>query len=144
MIFRKTVGYALQTVIYLSKFSKELPAQQKDISESLNIPFHYLGKILQPLSKNKIIASKTGGKGGFYLLKSPDEIVLSEIVTIFEGPDYFETCIIGFPGCNDATPCPLHNDWKPSKIIIQNILNNHTVAFWAEELDSKLDFIKNL
>ena len=99
---------------------------------------------MQPLLKSNILASKKGGSGGFHLVKSAEEIVLSDIVTIFEGPDYFENCMIGFPGCNDETPCPLHNDWKPSKIIIQNILKNHTAASWAKQIDTKLDFIKSL
>ena len=144
MLFRKTVSYALQTVIYLSKYSQKGPIQQKVIAETLNIPFHYLGKILQPLSKNNIITSKKGSAGGFFLAKSAEDIVLYDIVTIFEGPDYLEKCILDFPGCSDETPCPLHNDWKPSKLIIQNILKNHTVGSWAEDIETKLDFIKNL
>ena len=144
MIFSKSVGYALQTVIYLSGFSKDNPVHQKDVSQKLNIPFHYLGKILQPLSKNNIVTSKKGGNGGFYLTKSPKDIVLCDIVSIFGETGCFDECVIGFPGCNDATPCPLHNDWKPAKIILQNILQKHTVDEWSKDLDVKLEYIRNL
>ena len=84
MIFRKTVEYALQTIIYLSNKSEINPARQKEITQSLNIPHHYLGKILQPLVASGIVSSRTGPFGGFYLEKQPDEIALCDIIKIFE------------------------------------------------------------
>ena len=144
MIFSKTVGYALQTVIYLSNYSTQKPMLQKEIAKTLNIPHHYLGKILQPLTKSGIISSKTGAFGGFYLAKPADKIVLSDIVEIFEGTDYFENCVLGFPGCDDKTPCPVHEEWSAAKIIILDLMKEHTVAQWGAEIAPKLDYIKML
>ena len=144
MLFTKTVGYALQTVIYLSKFSIQKPMLQKEIASTLDIPHHYLGKILQPLTKNGIVSSKTGAFGGFYLAKPADEIVLCDILEIFEGSDYFENCILGFPGCDDKTPCPVHNEWSSAKKIIYKLMKENTVAEWGAEIEPKLDYIKML
>lgn len=144
MIFRKTVGYALQTVIYLSTQPFKKPILQKEITNTLDIPHHYLGKILQPLIKSGIIGSKTGAFGGFYLAKRSKEIVLYDIVKIFEGADYFEDCVLGFPGCDDNTPCPVHKEWSSAKIIIQKFMEENTVADWGAEIGPKLDYIKML
>lgn len=144
MIFRKTVGYALQTVIYLSTQPFKKLILQKEITNTLDIPHHYLGKILQPLIKSGIIGSKTGAFGGFYLAKRSKEIVLYDIVKIFEGADYFEDCVLGFPGCDDNTPCPVHKEWSSAKIIIQKFMEENTVADWGAEIGPKLDYIKIL
>lgn len=144
MIFSKTVGYALQTVIFLSTHPPKKPILQKEIATALNIPHHYLGKILQPLTKNGIVGSKTGAFGGFYLAKPAKEIVLFDIVTIFEGADYFEDCVLGFPGCDDSTPCPIHNEWSAAKLIIQTLMKDHTVAEWGAGIGPKLDYIQLL
>jgi len=144
MIFSKSASYALQAVIYLSNASKDKPVSQHDLSSKLNIPFHYLGKILQPLTRNNIVNSKKGGNGGFYLTKSPKEIVLCDIIGIFGEVSCFDECILGFPGCSDEEPCPLHNDWKPARIILQNILKNHTVDEWSKDLNAKLEHIHSL
>ena len=144
MVFSKTLGYALQTVIFLSNQPSKKPILQKEIANTLNIPHHYLGKILQPLTKNGIVNSKTGAFGGFYLAKSAREIVLFDIVTIFEGENYFDNCVLGFPGCDDNTPCPVHKDWKSAKIIIQRFMKNNTVAEWGTEIGPKLEYIKTL
>jgi len=144
MIFSKTVGYALQTVIFLSKVSEIHPVHQKEIASSLNIPHHYLGKILQSLTSSNIVGSRTGQYGGFYLKKSSDKITLCDILKIFEGENYFDDCVLGFPECDDSTPCPIHNEWKPAKQIIKNFMNDHTVAEWGKDLVGKLNQIKSL
>ncbi len=144
MIFSKTVGYALQTAIFLSNRSDKKPAHQKEIAEALDIPHHYLGKILQPLTRSGIIGSKTGAFGGFYLAKPADDIVLCDIVTVFETADFFEGCVLGFPGWEDSTPCAVHKDWRSAKVIIQDFMTKHTLAEWGSEIDIKLDYIKSL
>lgn len=144
MIFRKTVGYALQTVIYLGSLPINKPILQKKIASALDIPHHYLGKILQPLTKSGIIGSKTGAFGGFYLAKHANEIVLYDIIKIFEVTDYFENCVLGFPGCDDDTPCPVHKEWSAAKMIIKKFMEENTVADWGAQIGPKLDYIKLL
>jgi len=144
MIFSKTVGYALQTVIYLGNQPYRKPILQKEIAKDLDIPHHYLGKILQPLIKSGIVGSKTGAYGGFYLINRSDEISLCDIVNIFEGNGYFEDCVLGFPGCDDKTPCPVHEEWSAAKKIIQKLMKEHTVAEWGPGIGPKLDYIKML
>lgn len=144
MIFSKTVGYALQTVIYLSNKTEVKPALQKEITSALNVPHHYLGKILQPLTSSGIVGSRTGPFGGFYLKIPPNKITLCDILKIFEGENYFDDCILGFPGCDDKTPCPVHNEWKPAKLLIKNLMMENTVADWGKSINTKLDYIKTL
>ena len=144
MIFSKTVGYALQTVIYLNNRTQINPVLQKDITKALGVPHHYLGKILQQLTSSKIVGSRTGRFGGFYLIKRSKDITLCDIIKIFEGENYFDDCILGFPGCDDKTPCPVHNDWKPAKQMLKNLMMENTVADWGESINTKLDYIKSL
>ncbi len=144
MIFSKTVSYALQTVMYLGSQPFKKPILQKEIAISLDIPHHYLGKILQPLTKSGFVDSKTGATGGFYLAKPANKITLFDIVTLFERADYFENCVLGFPGCDDKTPCPVHNEWSTAKIIIKKFMEENTVSDWGAEIGPKLDYIKML
>lgn len=144
MIFSKTISYALQTVIYLSNQAFKKPILQKEIANALDIPHHYLGKILQPLTKSGLVGSKTGASGGFYLAKPGKDIVLCDIVIVFEGSGCFEDCILGFPGCDDKTPCPVHEEWSAAKVIIKKIMMEYTVAEWGTEIGPKLDYIQLL
>lgn len=135
MIFNKTLEHALQTVIFLSKDPISLPISQKKIACSLNIPYYYLGKIFQHLTNAEITGSKTGPLGGFYLIKSPKQITLSDILDIFVGEKNFESCFLGQNTC-DKSPCPIHYDWIPARVILRNIFNNYTVYDWSNKFYS--------
>lgn len=56
-----------------------------DIRNQTKIPRHFLRKILQVLSRKKIIKSYKGKGGGFILSCDPQETTLIDIMEIFQG-----------------------------------------------------------
>ena len=132
----------MQAVIYLAAQSDKAPILQRTISEELDIPNHFLGKILQQLTPHNIIRSQKGKDGGFSLDRPPTEISLYTIIEIIDGKTVLDNCILGFPGCNDDTPCPLHGQWSEAKESIVGMLKSETVDDLAKRMDVKLDAIK--
>lgn len=57
-----------------------------DISKRQNIPEKYLEQIMLILKKSGHVASKRGASGGFYLLKTPEQLTLGEIIRAIDGP----------------------------------------------------------
>ena len=113
-----TCKYAIRAVLYLAINEKDnTKIGIKKISEDLNMPSPFLGKILQMLSKHKLLSSTKGPHGGFSLGKKAEEITLLEIVEIIDGLDFFNTCVIGVKVCeHDATKkaiCPFHDKLDP-------------------------------
>jgi len=64
-----------------------------DIAKSENIPQRYLEAILLDLKKLGMLGSKLGKNGGYYLIRQPEEINLSQIVRHFEGPIALVSCV---------------------------------------------------
>jgi Rrf2 family protein len=144
VVFSKSCEYALQASLYLAKQPKGEYVLLRDISEKLNIPHHFLSKILQTLSRLDIVHSYKGSNGGFQLARSPKEINLIDIVRALDGETFLNDCLLGFPGCRDADPCPVHNQWKRAKDIIVTVLHKKTLAQLSKELEPKLDLIAQL
>jgi DNA-binding IscR family transcriptional regulator len=67
-----------------------------------------------------------------------------EIVRAMDGDKFLEECVLGFPGCNDRTPCPVHPQWKRAKEIVMNMLQKKTLAGLSKDLEPKLDLIAQL
>jgi Rrf2 family protein len=113
-----TCKYAIRAVIYLSVNEKKgVKIGSKQISKDLEIPLPFLGKIMQQLAKNKILASTKGPHGGFSLSKPAESIFLIEIVNLFDGSEVFDSCLLGLSLC-DADPgkkeiCPMHPVSEP-------------------------------
>jgi len=108
----KTSTYALRAVLYIASTGTEqkfIPIRQ--ISNDLNISFHFLTKIFQILSQHGLMTSYRGPAGGIALAKPANEISLIDIITALEGEDFFEGCILALPNCGDEAPCPLHDYW---------------------------------
>ena len=110
-----TCKYAVRACIYLAlNADEDKKIGIKKIAEDLDIPSPFLGKILQLLAKNKILASTKGPNGGFSLGKSAKKITLMDIVDIIDGDDNFNSCIIGLKSCtHEEAHCPIHKDFQP-------------------------------
>jgi Rrf2 family transcriptional regulator, iron-sulfur cluster assembly transcription factor len=138
----KSCEYGLQAVLYLSHKSTDEPIALHNISENLDIPRHFLSKILQSLAHDGIVVSQRGLRGGFMLAKPASEITISDLIRSVDGTDFMDECILGFPGCNAGSPCPVHDSWKSAKDILLQVFQRKTIAELSGTLDTKLEFIK--
>lgn len=108
-MFSKSCKYAMRAVLYLALHgSEEKKLGVKEIADELNVPKHFLAKLLQQLSKNQLISSTKGPSGGFYLSEQNRMTSLRKVVETIDGPEVFNTCILGLPVCSSENPCPLH------------------------------------
>lgn len=119
------------------------PILQRDTAMALHIPNHFLGKILQVLKNQGIVASRKGKSGGFVLNSVSRNISLYDIVLIMDGPALFNRCFLGFPGCSDRLPCPVHEDWQKARSIIIKMLKERSVEQFHGSLSGELSFIKS-
>lgn len=95
--------YALKALSYLAAHSdKDRIIPTHTIAEKENIPKKFLEQILLELKKAKIVKSVKGNLGGYFLAYAPQDIKLSAIYRIFEGPialipcaseNFYEPCI---------------------------------------------------
>lgn len=144
VIFSKSCEYAIQAVLFLASNRDSSPIHLRNIAESLNIPHHFLSKILQTLTHHEIVFSHKGSTGGFRLGRLASNITLIDIVRAVDGEAFLGHCVLGFPACGDDHPCPVHFAWKDSKSIIMEMLHNQTVEDLTSKLDGKLDLINSM
>ncbi|MBL7809957.1 MAG: Rrf2 family transcriptional regulator [Saprospiraceae bacterium] len=111
-VISKSGEYGLRALLHMaSNQENEGFFNIREMSEELDISFHFLTKILQVLTQKGILQSYRGPNGGVGFLKSPEEITLSELVRALEGDDFFDKCLLGLPGCGERQPCPMHAYW---------------------------------
>jgi Rrf2 family protein len=134
-----TCKYGIRAVIYLALNGEEnKKIGIKEISEELNIPTPFLGKILQMLAKNKMLNSTKGPNGGFSLRRSANEITLLNIIEIIDGLGLFEDCLIGLSSCSAKShqdvQCPTHRKFSPISDQIYDFFNKETIQSLADEI----------
>ena len=134
-MFSKSCQYAIQSLLYIALHGNETKAiKVKEVSETQEIPIHFLGKIMQTLVRHKILISTKGPTGGFILDNEKRNTTLLEIVEIIDGLEIFNQCGIGLKRCTDAQPCPIHHEYKVVKMRIRALLESRTIARLAREV----------
>jgi len=131
MLSKKT-KYALHALTYLGKHREEKTVLILDIAEEHGISHKFLENILLELKKAGLLGSKKGKGGGYYLIKEPQDIPLSKVIRLLDGPiamlpcvslNYYEPCA----ECKSEVECGIN------KVMIQvrdetlKILENKTL-----------------
>ncbi|MCO5229825.1 MAG: Rrf2 family transcriptional regulator [Chitinophagales bacterium] len=89
----KKSKYAIHSLVYLAKKYEKGPILISEISETQHIPKKFLEAILLDLRNAGILNSKKGKGGGYYLIKSPSEVNLADVVRLFEGAIALLPCV---------------------------------------------------
>ncbi len=122
-----TSEYAIRSLVYMASCGPEL-CSVKHLSEKLDIPYKYLGRLMATLGNAGLISSTRGKNGGYFIDKLLSTIRLLDIVQIVDGLDNFDRCLLGFPECNDDDPCPMHDFWKEHNEGITEMITNVSLA----------------
>src|SRR3984957_14232424 len=78
--------YALQALMVLTRRYTQGAIRIRDIAYEENLPEKFLELILLELKNARIVESVRGAKGGYRLRRAPEEIKLSEIIRLVDGP----------------------------------------------------------
>lgn len=134
----KASVYGLRALAYVAA-KNEGPAYVsiREISEELDISFHFLTKTFQQLTRAGVLVSYRGPSGGIALAKPADQIFLIDIVKVIEGEDFFLTCLLGLPGCGETTPCPLHDFWARIRTEMQREFAATSLAELGEKVSER-------
>jgi len=78
--------YALQAIMTLARRYGTETVKIRDIAIDSDLPEKFLELILLELKNARIVESVRGAKGGYRLRRAPEEIQLSEIIRLVDGP----------------------------------------------------------
>lgn len=122
MLLSKSCVYGLRASLYLSSNQNGDYISIREMSDKLDISFHFLTKTLQKLTEAGLLESQKGPKGGVRLTQPGSDISLFDIVLAIDGSDLFTECALGLPGCGIEQPCPLHDKWADTRDSIKSML----------------------
>jgi len=103
-----------------------------DIAKSENIPQRFLENILLELKNLGFLGSKLGKSGGYYLLRKPEDITLSDIVRHFEGTIAMLSCVSQksyqpCEFCKDEALCKIRSVFKEVRDNTFDLLSKTTL-----------------
>ncbi len=134
--------YGIRGLIYLASQKERKYIPISEISEKLDISFHFLTKIFQKFTKENILISNRGPQGGISFNRPPKSLYIFEVVEIIDGAEIFDKCVIGLPGCGELDPCPMHDNWRLVKDQIKDQFEETNIEELANKLSSRNEIFR--
>lgn len=143
-MFSKSCEYALRAIIYIAQQTAiDNKVSLTTISDAINSPQAFTAKILQQLTRNKIVKAIKGPYGGFMIEKeNMEKIKLSDVVTLFDGDSLYTGCALGLHTCDEDSPCPLHFKFVEVRNQLNQMLTTTTLAMLAKDMNAETYFLK--
>ncbi|MBW2148678.1 MAG: RrF2 family transcriptional regulator [Deltaproteobacteria bacterium] len=120
--------FGLRAIFDIAYHSIGKPIQIQDISRRQGIPPRYLEQIFRNLTKVRIVGSKRGPQGGYFLLKNCDEITIKDIINAGEGPIEIVPCTSSRGICHRDPNCTARFVWCETRDILSEFLESMTIA----------------
>lgn|SRR5690606_6606884 len=137
-----TCKTAIKAVIYVSgKSENDEKVSIKDVADQINASEHTVGKILQLLVRKKIINSSKGPSGGFYLNYEQQEQPVIKIIEAIEGDGIFKECGLGLSKCSATHPCPIHDEYKIARELMEKIFRKRKVKALCNSVTDGLAYL---
>ena len=124
--------YAIKALIHIARYSDgDKAVMTADIAREQKIPRKFLEIILRDLRNNRILESRRGKDGGFRLLRPAEEINLTEIMRIIDGPIAMLPCVSlnYYRSCDecDEENCEIKSVFEQVRDRTLKVLNGKTI-----------------
>lgn len=123
----KNIHYAIKSLLYFTLNSSRV-ISVNELVKKLNMRRAFLRRILQALSKQKILKSLKGNSGGFILRINPDKIRILDIVRIFHNEIDIINCLLDKQICPQPDTCLLMHKVKNIEFQLNNALKQLTIT----------------
>ncbi len=119
--------YGLRAILDLALEYGGGPLQIKVIAERENISNKYLEQLMTILKTAGLVRSLRGPRGGYLLVKPPNEVRLSEVFTVLEGPLITVECLQHPDFCPRCAECITRQVWAKIQDAMLGVLESITL-----------------
>ena len=125
----KKVEYGLIAIRHIASMQNQI-STVKEISEKYGIPNELLAKVMQKLTKGKVIVSHQGSLGGYSLARSAHNISIMDVISVIEGtqPSIAECFATDEHGCSVFDSCTIKNPLGKIQFNLEQVFSSMKVS----------------
>ena len=134
--------YALRVMIDIAEHQHDGYIPLKEIAARQEISEKYLEAIVKSLVKERYLTGLRGKSGGYRLTKTPEEYTVGSILRLTEDSLAPVACLEpGAKACEHASECRTLTLWKGLDKVINDYLDNITIADLIDTNPDEYDYI---
>ncbi|MGD0632092.1 MAG: Rrf2 family transcriptional regulator [Terracidiphilus sp.] len=128
MQLTRAADYAIRVMIHLATLPESGRALLPALAEATDAPESFLSKVLQALTRGKMISSRRGPLGGFEILPHGRQASILEVIEAIDSPIHLNVCLRNRKSCNRKVSCPAHPVWIKAQAAMLEVLSAAIVA----------------
>jgi Rrf2 family protein len=109
----------------------------QEVAKTQGLSVKYLEQIMRILKVGGLIMAARGKRGGYRLTRSPEDIKLTEVYRVLEGPTALAPCLDGAKSCPMRESCPTRETWIEIREAIEGVLERSTLQDLVDRKISK-------
>lgn len=127
--------YALRALLDMAEHADEGPLRIEEIARRQHIPRNFLANLLVPLKRARLVQSKKGPEGGYFLSRPARRITVGEVLRLLDGPVVPINCVSRELGekCELGGDCGYFPLWQRVRDAVAAVVDQTTVADVLEE-----------
>ncbi|MEM8929937.1 MAG: SUF system Fe-S cluster assembly regulator [Acidobacteriota bacterium] len=110
-----------------------------ELAQETQLPLPTVSKILKLLSRAQVLDSHRGVKGGYSLAIAPENLSVSRMITVLDGPIAITECVEDAPGtCSQEATCQIRANWQRINDAVRGSLDSISLAELAVPMTAPL------
>jgi len=124
--------YGIVLMTQLAVGRDHAPRNARQVATAAGLPLPVVRKILKVLTREGLLASHRGSRGGYSLARSPEQISAAEMIAALDGPIGLTECAVHPGQCEQEPSCHVREPWKRINAVVHNALSSVTLAELAQ------------
>ncbi len=127
--------YAVRILLSIARYQKNGPVPKKIIAAEEGISSDYIEQIIVPLKNDGLCIGIRGVKGGFRLIKEPEDITVFEILRASEGIMNLVDCAQMDCQGRDRNKCVVRPVWEGAAKVLEEFFSAITLRDLLDKVD---------
>ncbi|KAB2926312.1 MAG: Rrf2 family transcriptional regulator [Bacteroidetes bacterium] len=127
------IEYAVRMLMAMGTAEPGAIFNIRAIAQLYGIPEKYLRKIVPLLTKQGILLSKKGNRGGIALARPADSISLLDIIMAVDGDIFLNRCTFSETFCHRTPWCAVHSVWVEAQEHLKSFLAKKSIRHLAAQ-----------
>lgn len=140
----RLTDYGIVLLTHLAQGGDGSLHNARELAQRAGLPLPAVSKILKELTREGLLVSQRGTRGGYSLARPADAISVAEVIAALEGPIALTECS-AHPGvCQQETSCQVRTPWQRINRTIQETLDRIRLSDLVDESPGTLVVLDNL
>ena len=128
MQLTRAADYAVRVMIFLAALPPGERPSLPLVVAATGAPDSFLSKVLQGLTRARLITSRRGPTGGFEISSLGRAASVREVVEALDGPISLNVCLGQWRSCPRKEWCPAHKVWAKAQEALLEVLSTAMIS----------------